>query len=132
VLGAPVGAGATAAPGGQPRVVHGGSDCLREVTADSIIDYCPIYDHIQIWRARPHTELIETLVSELLEICFRCRQGTACKVSVTKLEVLDQALAVGVETCVNRRDHQAEVICDAVRQPVSPTRRRRLLKSALG
>jgi len=81
-------------------------DYLRDVTADSIIDYCPIYDRIQSWRSRKHTELIETLVSELLDACFDHPQVVACKVSVTKSEVLDQAEAAGAETFVHRREHE--------------------------
>lgn len=81
-------------------------DYLRKVTSESIIDYCPIYEHIQSWRTRPHTELIETLVSELLNACFELPQVVACKVSVTKPEVFDQAQGAGAEAYMQRRDYE--------------------------
>jgi dihydroneopterin aldolase len=80
-------------------------DYLREVTSESIIDYCPIYDRIQSWCTRAHTDLIETFVSDLLNACFDCPQAVACKVSVTKPEALDQAEA-GAEAFVHRGDYE--------------------------
>ena len=84
----------------------GSEGYLRDVTSDSIIDYVPIYERIQGWRTRPHTELIETLVSELVRTCFESARVIACQVLVTKSEVLDQAEAAGVETFVHRRDYE--------------------------
>jgi dihydroneopterin aldolase len=81
-------------------------DYLRDVTADSIIDYCPLYARIQSWHARPHTDLIETLVNDLVNACFDYPQVVACKISVTKPEVFTQAQAAGAETFVHRRDHE--------------------------
>jgi dihydroneopterin aldolase len=82
------------------------ADYLRKVTSESIIDYCPLYERIQSWRTRPHTELIETFVSELLNACFEFPQVVACKVSVTKPEVFDQAQAAGAEAYMQRRDYE--------------------------
>ena len=79
---------------------------LREVTVQSIIDYCPLYERIQRWRTRPHTELVETLVSDLLHACFEIPQVSACKVSVTKPEVFDQAKAAGSEAFMRRADYE--------------------------
>jgi dihydroneopterin aldolase len=84
----------------------GSRDYLRDVTADSIIDYNPIYNRIQSWQSRPHTELIETLVSDLLSVCFECPQVLACKVSVTKPEVFDRCQAAGAEVFMRRRDYE--------------------------
>jgi 7,8-dihydroneopterin aldolase/epimerase/oxygenase len=81
-------------------------DYLREVTSKSIIDYCPLYERIQSWRTRPHTELIESFVSELLHACFEFPQVDACKVSVTKPEVFDQAQGAGAEAYMQRRDYE--------------------------
>jgi dihydroneopterin aldolase len=82
------------------------SDYLKDVTVDSIIDYCPIYDRIQSWGTRAHTDLIETLVSDLLNACFDCPRVIACKVSVTKPEVLDRAQCAGAEAFVHRREYE--------------------------
>jgi 7,8-dihydroneopterin aldolase/epimerase/oxygenase len=81
-------------------------DYLREVTAASIIDYSPIYTRIQSWQSRPHTELVETLVSDLLSACFDCPQVLACKVSVTKPEVFDRCQGAGAEAFMHRRDYE--------------------------
>ena len=84
----------------------GSQDYLGDVTNESIIDYCPIYDRIQNWRTRAHTDLIETLVRDLLSACFDCPQVVACKVSVAKPEVFDQAQAAGAEVFMHRRDYE--------------------------
>lgn len=81
-------------------------DYLTDVTIDSIIDYCPIYARIQSWRTRAHTDLVETLVNDLLSACFGCPQVAACKVSVAKPEVFDQAAGAGVEVAMHRRDYE--------------------------
>jgi dihydroneopterin aldolase len=82
------------------------SDYLRTVDANTIIDYCPVYDRIQSWRTRAHTDLIETLVSDLLDACFGHPEVIACKVSVTKPDVFDQAEGAGAETFVQRADYE--------------------------
>ena len=84
----------------------GSQDYLSDVTNESIIDYCPIYDRIQNWRTRAHTDLIETLVRDLLSTCFDCPQVAACKVSVAKPEVFDQAQGAGAEVFMHRRDYE--------------------------
>jgi dihydroneopterin aldolase len=45
-------------------------DYLGYVTPRSIIDYYKLYDRIQSWRVRAHTDLVETLVSDLLDAGF--------------------------------------------------------------
>jgi 7,8-dihydroneopterin aldolase/epimerase/oxygenase len=84
---------------------------LREVTRESIIDYSPLYERIQSWSTRPHTELIETFVSELLTACFEFPQVLACKVSVAKPEVFDQAQGAGAEAYMQRRDYERARCC---------------------
>ena len=84
----------------------GSQDYLSDVTNESIIDYCPIYARIQNWRTRAHTDLIETLVGDLLSVCFDCPQVAACKVSVAKPEVFDQAQGAGAEVFMHRRDYK--------------------------
>lgn len=80
-------------------------DYLGDVKPASIINYCRIYDLIQGWRVRPHTELLETLVSDLLDACFECDDVSACRVSVTKPQVLDWAAAAGVEVFTTRSEY---------------------------
>lgn len=82
------------------------SDYLWCVTPNSIIDYRKIYDRIQSWRVGAHTDLIETPVSDLLAAGFDYRDVIACRVSVVKPDVLDQAQAAGAEAFMTRRDYE--------------------------
>jgi dihydroneopterin aldolase len=80
-------------------------DYLGSVKPNTIIDYCPIYDLIQSWRLRAHTELLETLVTDLVDACFECLEVDACRISVLKPQVLDWAAAAGVEVYMTRKDY---------------------------
>lgn len=81
-------------------------DYLGRVKPATIIDYCRLYDLIRSWTVRPHTELLETLVTDLVDACFECLDVDACRVSVTKPQVLDWALAAGVEVYLTRGDYE--------------------------
>lgn len=63
----------------------------------SVVDYDPIHAAIVGWEGRPHVLLIETLLEELIEICFRDERVRACKVSIVKPDIYDAAAAAGVE-----------------------------------
>ncbi len=66
-------------------------------TAQGLIDYDPIRDALKAWPSRPHTDLLETLVDELVGLCFRHPAVQACRVSVLKPDIFNEAAAVGVE-----------------------------------
>jgi dihydroneopterin aldolase len=63
----------------------------------SVVDYDPIHAAIVGWEGRPHVLLIETLLEELIAICFRDERVRACKVSIVKPDIYDAAAAAGVE-----------------------------------
>ncbi len=63
----------------------------------SVVDYDPIHSAIQAWEGRPHVLLIETLLEELIALCFRDARVRACKVSIVKPDVYNAAAAAGVE-----------------------------------
>jgi len=63
----------------------------------SVIDYDPIHAAIQDWPNRPHVFLIETLLEELIVLCFRDSRVFACRVSIVKPDIYDAAAAAGVE-----------------------------------
>jgi 7,8-dihydroneopterin aldolase/epimerase/oxygenase len=88
------------------ELYSGVRDYLGHVTPSSIINYCRIYDFIQSWTVRPHTELVETLVGDLLDTCFECLDVGACRISVTKPQVLDWAAAAGVEVFITRGEYE--------------------------
>lgn len=61
------------------------------------IDYDRVRDHIAGWRGREHVELLETLVEELIGVCFNLPPVEACRVRITKPHIFPEAAAAGVE-----------------------------------
>lgn len=66
------------------------------------IDECFNYDTIyalvtEEWPKRPHVELLETLVVELLEFIFRDPRVAFAKVRIDKPDIFTEAESVGVE-----------------------------------
>jgi dihydroneopterin aldolase len=70
---------------------------LSAESADSILDYDPIRDALKAWPARPHTPLLETLLHELVELCFQNPRVAACRVSIMKPDIFNEAAGAGVE-----------------------------------
>ena len=62
-----------------------------------IIDYDPVRRAIAAWPGRPHVDLLETLVEELVGVCFATDAVQACRVSVVKPDIFNEVAAVGVE-----------------------------------
>ena len=71
---------------------HAGGD-----VQGAYIDYDPVRTAIATWPSRPHTDLLETLVEELIARCFENPRVEACRVSVVKPDVFNEAAAAGVE-----------------------------------
>lgn len=61
------------------------------------INYDLVRNHIAQWRDRDHVDLLETLVEELIGVCFRLETVAACRVRVTKPQVFPEASGAGVE-----------------------------------
>ena len=61
------------------------------------IDYDRVRDHVASWRVRDHVELLETLVEELIGVCFALPPVEACRVRITKPDIFPEAAAAGVE-----------------------------------
>jgi 7,8-dihydroneopterin aldolase/epimerase/oxygenase len=70
---------------------------LSGESKDSIIDYDPIRAALKTWPSRPHTPLLEILLHELVELCFRNERVRACRVSIMKPDIFNEAAAAGVE-----------------------------------
>ena len=71
---------------------------LPESGPDSgFIDYDRVRDHISGWRGREHVELLETLVEELIGVCFALPPVEACRVRITKPHIFPEAAGAGVE-----------------------------------
>ena len=63
----------------------------------SILDYDPIRNALKEWPTRPHTPLLETLLQELIDLCFRNQRVGACRISIMKPDIFNEAAAAGVE-----------------------------------
>ncbi len=61
------------------------------------INYDVVRDHIASWRDRDHVDLLETLVEDLIGVCFTLPAVAACRVRVTKPDVFPEAAGAGVE-----------------------------------
>src|ERR1051326_4460237 len=70
---------------------------LSAETPETIVDYDPIRAALKTWPDRPHTPLLETLLHELVILCFRDPRVTACRVSIMKPDIFNEASGAGVE-----------------------------------
>jgi dihydroneopterin aldolase len=61
------------------------------------IDYDPIRAALKTWPGRPHTPLLEDLVEELVALCFGIRAVEACRISVLKPDIFNEAAGAGIE-----------------------------------
>ncbi len=73
-----------------------GRDLVTE-HAGSIVDYDHIQQALRLWPDRPHTPLLETLLDEVVDLCFVSPRVAACRVSIMKPDIFNNAAAVGVE-----------------------------------
>lgn len=68
------------------------------------VDYDRVRDALKTWPTKPHTDLLETLVDELVALCFAADGVEACRVSVVKPDIFNEAAGAGVEAFVRRAD----------------------------
>ena len=79
-----------------PKSIH---DCL---------DYREIFDFITKEMARaPHVDLLETLLENLLDFCFKNQKITACRVCVRKPGIFDGQAIPSVEFFRTRQNHSS-------------------------
>lgn len=70
------------------------------------LDYTRMCDFVHAWKDRPHTELVETLLFDVVEFCFADPRVTYVDVEILKPTVIAQADAVGVGLRVTRANYQ--------------------------
>jgi dihydroneopterin aldolase len=63
----------------------------------SVVDYDFIRKHLRAWPTKPQVDFIETLLEELVELCFRDERVRACRVSIVKPDIFNDAAGAGVE-----------------------------------
>jgi len=64
---------------------------------EGYINYDVVRDHILGWRDRDHVDLLETLIEELLGVCFSLPDVAAARVRITKPDVFAEVAQAGVE-----------------------------------
>lgn len=69
----------------------------RRLQEFGYIDYDQIHDFLKQFPARPHTDLLETLLDEIVDKCFADERVDACQVSIMKLSIFNEVEAAGVE-----------------------------------
>ena len=72
---------------------------------NGIVDYDHIRDAIRVWPTRAHTPLLETLLDEVVGLCFVSPRVSACRVSIVKPDIFNEVAAAGVEVFVLRADY---------------------------
>jgi 7,8-dihydroneopterin aldolase/epimerase/oxygenase len=65
--------------------------------ATPLIDYDRIRNGLRGWSSRPHTPLLETLAEEVVALSFADAAVEACRVSVVKPDIFNEAAGAGVE-----------------------------------
>lgn len=78
---------------------------LQNVSKENLLDYGVLVAAVQDWEFRPHVDLIETYIKELLALAFGFPQVTAARVSIAKPDIFAAAEAVGVEVFMRREDY---------------------------
>jgi dihydroneopterin aldolase len=70
---------------------------LGPVGAREVIDYDHVRDFLKTFPSLPHTDLLETIVEEITATCFENKRVAACRVSVLKPDIFNEAAAAGIE-----------------------------------
>jgi dihydroneopterin aldolase len=68
------------------------------------VDYEPIRNFIRAWEQRPHVDLIETLLHELVGFCFEDARVEQVEASIRKSAIFDEVEEVGVGITTRRQD----------------------------
>jgi dihydroneopterin aldolase len=66
-------------------------------TPKNFINYDKIHDAFKSWPSRVHVDLLETLVEEVVALCFAIPEVAACRVSIVKPDIFNDTAAVGIE-----------------------------------
>ena len=75
--------------------------------AKPAIDYDVIREALRKWPRRRHVPLLETLAEELIRLAFRNPRVEACRVSLVKPDIFNEAAGAGVELYRRRRARAA-------------------------
>lgn len=77
----------------------------RPSSIDECLDYARVCAFVQAWKHRPHTELVETLLHDVVEFCFDDARVQRVSVEILKPDVIAAADAVGVAMHTDRASY---------------------------
>jgi dihydroneopterin aldolase len=72
---------------------------------DDCLDYSKLAEFITNWYDRPHVDLIETLMHDVIDFCFKDNRIDALDVEILKPEVISNAKSAGVGAYITRSDY---------------------------
>jgi 7,8-dihydroneopterin aldolase/epimerase/oxygenase len=64
---------------------------------DTFVDYDRVRDFLKTFPSLPHTDLLETVVDEIVAKCFEDARVEACRVAVLKPDIFGEVEAAGIE-----------------------------------
>ena len=62
-----------------------------------VMDYDRIREFVRSFEKRPHIDLLETIVEDIVSECFADQRVEACHVSVRKPDIFPEARGAGIE-----------------------------------
>jgi dihydroneopterin aldolase len=68
----------------------------------SFINYDHVRDFLRKLPDRPHIDLLETIVDDIVDACFALEPVQACRVCVTKPDIFNEAAGAGVDVTRTR------------------------------
>jgi dihydroneopterin aldolase len=71
--------------------------------AHTFIDYDRVRDFLKTFPSLPHTDLLETIAEEIVANCLADERVAACRVSVMKLDIFNEAESAGIEVFRTRK-----------------------------
>ena len=77
----------------------------RPASIDACLDYSRVCAFVQAWQHRPHTELVETLLHDVVEFCFDDARVQRVSVEILKPDVIVGVTAVGVAMHTDRASY---------------------------
>ena len=63
----------------------------------AVINYDCIRDFLKTFPTLPHTDLLETIVDEIVAKCFEIERVEACRIAVLKPDIFSEVEAAGIE-----------------------------------
>lgn len=84
------------------NVIAEGELPYRPKNIAECLDYSRVCAFVQAWKHRPHTELVETLLHDVVEFCFEDTRVQHVAVEILKPDVIAYADAVGVGMNIDR------------------------------